>query len=66
MFTVHLTVELKLWRQDDNGNRFLVRTDHMYDPTEDDIQKHSEFLVKKFDSGHKQLYWVERTDSRRE
>lgn len=41
-----------LWRQDDNGNRFLVTTA----PTGREIQRS---LVRLVDAGHKQLCWVE-------
>ena len=47
-----MSVKYELWRQDDNGNKFLVETFNDYAPA----------LVRKmyFEIlGHKQLYWIE-------
>ncbi|HEX2080024.1 MAG TPA: hypothetical protein VHG08_20060 [Longimicrobium sp.] len=45
----------ELWRQDDNGNRFLVARFGSADAAEAE-QRRFEAL------GHKQTYWVERVD----
>jgi hypothetical protein len=43
----------KVYRQDDNGNRFLVRSFE----TEEAAKEHAAELESH---GHKQLYWVSR------
>jgi hypothetical protein len=41
----------EVWRQDDNGNRFLVSSGHTRD--------HAEEVAAEFEArGHKQWYWV--------
>jgi hypothetical protein len=66
--TTHLPLELdrlmqehdgarvwSVWRQDDNGNRFLVRSGI----TEEEAHQ----LASEFEArGHKQLYWFERQE----
>jgi hypothetical protein len=45
-----------VWRQDDNGNRFLLRR-HL-------PEAEARRLVSHYDSlGHKQLYWAEREET---
>ena len=44
--------EWEVWRQDDNGNRFVVQTGLS--------REDAERLVVEFESrGHKQVYWAE-------
>ena len=50
--------EFELWRQDDNGNRFLVSTFPVFDDAE---AKRRELEGK----GHKQHYWVESVEKAR-
>ena len=43
-----------VWRQDDNGNRFLISTGH----TRAEAQRICEMFEAK---GHKQTYWISAT-----
>jgi hypothetical protein len=48
----------RLWRQDDNGNRFLVASYESRDDAERELAR----LAR---GAHKQLYWIESVSSGR-
>jgi catechol 2,3-dioxygenase-like lactoylglutathione lyase family enzyme len=55
--TTRETTTWAVWRQDDNGNQFLISGGHPRDEAE---RLHREFEEK----GHKQLYWLSADDER--
>lgn len=50
----------EVWRQDDNGNRYVVRRFPASSADQDEAHSAAEALAAEMEArGHKQTYWVQ-------